>query len=530
MAKGVMHKFKLNEISAVDRPAQGGAVMAIIKRDGGASLYLAKRAGESDLTASAEAYIKRDFSDDKRKELAASGAALPDGSFPIENRADLRNAVRAHGRAANPAKAKAHIVSRARALGATSSLPDTWKSANFPMLAHLTNDEAAEGLAKALELFKSEQDAAGFTGEPAEATCREYANSLAEEIGEAVFSLRAVADEIAEDDSITEKNEALQESFSQFRGHLKGIIPEGIENGLVGAALQEAGYTVNGRGALTKREMEMGFDIRKSLGLPATATDADIEKAFGGVTKAAKFAADIAKMSAEHSAYMNNEKAKMPEGGKEAFAAMSAGERDDHMKANPCAKAAKKKTNTSDGDAEDEEDGGDDEDTEKCLKVDGQVIRKSVVGDATFAFLKSQAEKIAKMEDASATAVFVKRADTSMSFIGKSDELGGLLRSIAKLAGGEKIAESVAKKFEQLNELIKKGGSEAFKEIGKSHSPEGGSFAKAKDQIETIAKQMVADGKARNIYKARDMARQQNPQLAKAETEEAAQERDKKAA
>lgn len=72
------------------------------------------------------AVFKRDFSTSKRKTLAKSGAALPDGSFPIANTSDLKNAVMAFGRAKDQAKAKAHIISRARALGAVSSLPESW--------------------------------------------------------------------------------------------------------------------------------------------------------------------------------------------------------------------------------------------------------------------------------------------------------------------------------------------------------------------------------------------------------------------
>ncbi|CAM6004376.1 unnamed protein product [Sphagnum balticum] len=69
---------------------------------------------------------KRDFSTDKRKKLADTGAAMPDGSFPIENEEDLHNAVRLVGHAKNPKAAKAHIKARAKALGA--SLPDSWVS------------------------------------------------------------------------------------------------------------------------------------------------------------------------------------------------------------------------------------------------------------------------------------------------------------------------------------------------------------------------------------------------------------------
>jgi hypothetical protein len=68
---------------------------------------------------------KRDFSDKKRKELADSGAAMPDGSFPIENQEDVNNAAHLVGHAHNPTKAKAHIKARAKAVGA--KLPDSWK-------------------------------------------------------------------------------------------------------------------------------------------------------------------------------------------------------------------------------------------------------------------------------------------------------------------------------------------------------------------------------------------------------------------
>jgi hypothetical protein len=71
-------------------------------------------------------YWDREFSEEQRKTLAKSGAAMPGGSFPISNTGDLRNAVKAVGRAKDYAAAKAHIISRAKALGATSELPDDW--------------------------------------------------------------------------------------------------------------------------------------------------------------------------------------------------------------------------------------------------------------------------------------------------------------------------------------------------------------------------------------------------------------------
>lgn len=53
--------------------------------------------------------------------LAKEGKALPDGSFPIRNAADLEKArIRAH-QATNETEARAHIRKRAKALGV--SLP-----------------------------------------------------------------------------------------------------------------------------------------------------------------------------------------------------------------------------------------------------------------------------------------------------------------------------------------------------------------------------------------------------------------------
>ena len=69
---------------------------------------------------------KREFTAGERDTAAESGAAMPDGSFPIENEGDLENAIHAVGRADDPEKAKAHIIARAKDLGATDKLPADW--------------------------------------------------------------------------------------------------------------------------------------------------------------------------------------------------------------------------------------------------------------------------------------------------------------------------------------------------------------------------------------------------------------------
>lgn len=66
---------------------------------------------------------KRDFSAQEREKLAKEGKAMPDGSFPIVTKADLKNAIAAFGRAGSKASVAKHIQRRARALGATDLLP-----------------------------------------------------------------------------------------------------------------------------------------------------------------------------------------------------------------------------------------------------------------------------------------------------------------------------------------------------------------------------------------------------------------------
>lgn len=75
---------------------------------------------------------RRTFTADERKNAAKKGAAMPDGSFPILNESDLRNAIHAIGRAKDPAAAKAHIKKRARALGLTDLLPEDWRDGDPP--------------------------------------------------------------------------------------------------------------------------------------------------------------------------------------------------------------------------------------------------------------------------------------------------------------------------------------------------------------------------------------------------------------
>lgn len=66
-------------------------------------------------------------------QAAEEGNALPDGSFPIQNRADLSNAIQDLGRAQSPEAAKQHIIARAKALGCMDLLPADWPGSTKKM-------------------------------------------------------------------------------------------------------------------------------------------------------------------------------------------------------------------------------------------------------------------------------------------------------------------------------------------------------------------------------------------------------------
>jgi uncharacterized protein len=106
-------EIRANHIALVSK-ARGGDKLKI-----GDDLFDAYEDGGDD-------YFDREFSTAERQKLSKSGAAMPHGGFPIKSEQDLRNAIRAIGRAKNPAAAKAHIKKRARALGLSKLIPSSW--------------------------------------------------------------------------------------------------------------------------------------------------------------------------------------------------------------------------------------------------------------------------------------------------------------------------------------------------------------------------------------------------------------------
>ena len=89
-----------------------------------------------------DAEEKRMYSEESRTEMADAGAAMPDGSYPIKDEADLRNAIQAFGRAKDPEATKAHIKKRAAALDLENLIPDNWNDSEEGM----DDSKSAEGV------------------------------------------------------------------------------------------------------------------------------------------------------------------------------------------------------------------------------------------------------------------------------------------------------------------------------------------------------------------------------------------------
>jgi hypothetical protein len=206
----VLAHLRIDEVSAVDRGAGEGVKIMLMKRNDD------------------EPYWKREFSEGQRREDAKSGAAEGDGSFPIHNASDLKNAMRAIGRSKNPGKTKAHIRARARALGLTDQLSDAFKRKDRPM-------------SKFMEFF---------TGKRGNADLKKSTAALAESVGLILNS----------DESEQDKNKALAETFDEFDDYMqKSVIASPAPD-------------------KDNKETPMFKELAKTLGLKEDASADDIAK------------------------------------------------------------------------------------------------------------------------------------------------------------------------------------------------------------------------------------------------------------
>jgi hypothetical protein len=104
-------------------------VFADLNKSGVLEAVVASVESNDELVESFDAVMQfADFSPMQRKALAKKGEALPDGAYPIRNEGDLKNAIKAFGRAkvSERGDVKKHIIKRARALKKSDLIPETW--------------------------------------------------------------------------------------------------------------------------------------------------------------------------------------------------------------------------------------------------------------------------------------------------------------------------------------------------------------------------------------------------------------------
>lgn len=98
----------------------------------------------------------KDYTKEQREEMAKKGEAMPDGSFPIADCADLENAISAFGRAKDKEAAKKHIKKRASALDCDVELPDDWSVEEDDTEVEPDTDEKTAGIIGKGSLSQSE--------------------------------------------------------------------------------------------------------------------------------------------------------------------------------------------------------------------------------------------------------------------------------------------------------------------------------------------------------------------------------------
>lgn len=85
-----------------------------------------------------------------RDKARKSEHAMPDGSFPIEDGADLDNAIQSVGRAKDSEAARRHIIKQAKRLGLESKIPDSWNTDGSVTASAALDDGKREALTAAV--------------------------------------------------------------------------------------------------------------------------------------------------------------------------------------------------------------------------------------------------------------------------------------------------------------------------------------------------------------------------------------------
>jgi hypothetical protein len=219
----ILRNLRITDVSSVDQGAGRGVRVVLTKRatiskhqDGVPDIYSKPITFEADLSDEAVAYLKREFTAEERQAAEDKGHAMPGGGYPIEDVSDLKNAIQAIGRAKDPAKTKAHIKARARAIGQSDLIPESWGKRDPAAIGKLL-DMVGDRIAKGAMDFDDAHDLL---------EAGESAGLLMQAVREALGALECSIRSIMEDDDVDDKAKAIADSYEQFREHLESIDPE----------------------------------------------------------------------------------------------------------------------------------------------------------------------------------------------------------------------------------------------------------------------------------------------------------------
>jgi len=119
---------------------------------------------EWDDTAGQDLAFKGEYSEEARQTMADEGEALPDGSYPIGNEEDLKNAISAFGRAKDPEKAKAHIMKRANQLNLENLIPEKWTGTTSPDAETKSAEQEFAATLLEFQMIAVEEEVRDFLG------------------------------------------------------------------------------------------------------------------------------------------------------------------------------------------------------------------------------------------------------------------------------------------------------------------------------------------------------------------------------
>lgn len=258
MPKRVLTELKIGRIAAVDVPCQEDAQAAILKR-----ASLSARVWKGKYTAA------------QRKQMAASGEAMADGSYPISDSDDLDRAIQAMGANSDGTQApvRAHIKARAKALDLAHKIPDGWQGSEigkalFALLAKagVAADANAQGFADRFEDQLMVQN-------------------LLDEYWKAQNALQQSIESIVGDDAVADKPAMLRQSLDEFCEYLSTLVPQTPQPAAAedDAAIVkmidggEAFRTLDGS-LITKKAVGANFRLMKALNDSAARNASDFAK------------------------------------------------------------------------------------------------------------------------------------------------------------------------------------------------------------------------------------------------------------